>query len=96
MPLIVGPRLRLDRESHASWRDRHRVDVPTARPTQGVTQPPTSLPEGRQNPPDLILGASSHPAALSEGQPVAGSKAEDHREGQERSTERAGTLPQRG
>jgi hypothetical protein len=44
-----------DRETETGRRDRHRVDVPIALPTQAMTQPPTVFPEWRERTPDLVL-----------------------------------------
>ena len=72
MAIVVRPRLRLDHERDTGRRDRQPVDVPASAPRQRVPQPPPLRLKRRKHTPDLVLGASSHAAALGERQPMAG------------------------
>ena len=62
MPILVRPRLCLDRESRARRPDRQRVDVPPSSPRYRVPQSPTLEFKNCKRSPDLVLGASTYPA----------------------------------
>ena len=83
MTTVVRPRFRLNREPDAGRRDRQRVDVPSSSPRQRVPQPPPLRLKRRKHTPDLVLGASSHAAALGERQPMPSVEPERNRSQQQ-------------
>jgi len=83
MAPVIRPGLRLDCEPDAARRDNHRVDVPSSRPRNGMTHPPTLPPKRIENAPNLILRARADPAAPGQRKPAPSPETDRDRDAQE-------------